>query len=82
MTEASFLAWYCATHNKKAAKRAIGSSSSSPSAKKQAVLPGAKAAAATAAAATATLTKGKRTALLKAVGSSLKASIKGKKTKW
>lgn len=80
-TEESFLAWYCATHNKKAVKRPALSetnvtSSAAPTAKKQALMPGASAAA------TSTLSKGKRTALLKSVGQSLKASVKAKKTKW
>mmetsp|Transcript_10713 Transcript_10713/g.23727 ORF Transcript_10713/g.23727 Transcript_10713/m.23727 type:complete len:265 (-) Transcript_10713:225-1019(-) len=76
VTQATFLAWY-ATHNKKTTKkRAASTSTSKPAAKKQRVLPGADASEST------TLTKGKRTALLKAITSSLKTNIKAKKTKW
>lgn len=75
VTQATFLAWY-ATDNKKTKKRAA-STSPKPAAKKQqqGVLPGVGAS-------EPTLTKGKRTALLKAITSSLKTNIKAKKTKW
>mmetsp|Transcript_10739 Transcript_10739/g.13578 ORF Transcript_10739/g.13578 Transcript_10739/m.13578 type:complete len:258 (-) Transcript_10739:102-875(-) len=76
VTQATFLAWY-ATHNKKTKKRAA-SASTKPAAKKQhqVVLSG------VGASEQPTLTKGKRTALLKAVISSLKTTIKAKATKW
>ena len=75
VTEESFVAWYCKTHaNKKAGPRS--EPTAAPAAKRQALLPGAAAPSA------AGLAKGKRQALLKAVGASLKAAVKGKKTKW
>ena len=78
VTQATFLAWY-ATHNKKTTRKR-SASTSKPAAKKQkqGVLPGA----ADASSVPATLTKGKRTALLKAMTTSLKTNIKAKKTKW
>ena len=79
VTQATFLAWY-ATQNTSIKKRAASTSSKSkPATKKQktlTVLPGAETSQPT------LLTKGKRTALLKAITSSLKTSIKTKKTKW
>ena len=62
-------------------KRAIDSASEAPAAKKPRAAPASSAAAASGTA-PAALSKGKRTALLKAVSTSLKAAIKGKKTKW
>lgn len=86
VTEETFVAWYCATHNKKPAKRAAGlvaGSAQPPSAKRQALLPGARQpVAAAAAAAPKALSTGKRNALFKSLTSSIKAAIKGKKAKW
>ena len=70
VTEESFVAWYCKTH----ANKTEGSSDAEPPRprRRQALLPGAAAPSA------AGLAKGKRQALLKAVGASLKAAVKGK----
>mmetsp|Transcript_10989 Transcript_10989/g.10655 ORF Transcript_10989/g.10655 Transcript_10989/m.10655 type:complete len:246 (+) Transcript_10989:144-881(+) len=88
VAQATFLAWYATTHKKKTpTKRGVSSSilsKSKPAAKKQrqGVLPVGTAADALSQQPTTLLTKGKRTALVKAITSSLKASIKAKKTKW
>merc|ERR1712070_1087823 len=74
VTEESFIAWYCGAHS--ASKKKAAAPRSAPAAKKQALLPGASAAP------KPQLAKGKRSALLKAVGASLKGAIKAKKTKW
>jgi hypothetical protein len=57
-------------------KRAAGGGAAAPDAKRQALLPGA------AAPAPAALSKGKRTALLKALTTTLKAAAAARKTKW
>merc|ERR1711935_478460 len=74
VTEASFVAWYCATHNKKTVKRSAASqpSGAPESSKRPTVLPAE-------AGASSTLTKGKRTALLKGLVTVLKKSIKAER---
>ena len=89
MTEASFVKWYCATHNLKPAKRAAeaGAAGIAPPAKKaatQALLPGASAPPAAAAAGAAggvppAAFKAKRAALVKGLLTSLKAAAKAKR---
>eukprot|EP01047_Picozoa_sp_COSAG01_P059247 COSAG01_NODE_7087_length_3359_cov_1.144479_3_plen_263_part_00 len=85
VTEASFKAWYMANHQRKAPKKtkAPKQPAGQPAAKRQQqlLLPGAAVAAAPRAAPPA-MGKGKRTAMLKAVASSVKAAIKAKKPKW
>ena len=78
VTEESFIAWYCGAHtaSKKKAAAPRSEPTAAPAAKKQALIPGASAAP------KPQLAKGKRAALLKAVGASLKGAIKAKKTKW
>lgn len=77
LEQASFVKWYCATHNKKpAAKRPAEAAAAAPPAKKaatQALLPGATAAAAPAMAAS------KAKALLKGIVTSAKAAAKAKR---
>ena len=78
MTEEAFVAWYLANVKSAGSKKRSGGGAvaAEPAAKKQATLPGASAPG-------ATLSKAKKAALLKAVTTSLKASIKGKKgAKW
>jgi len=79
VTQATFLAWYATQYKKTNIHAASSSSNSKPVTKKRktlTVLHGAETSQ------QPTLTKGKRTALLKAITSSLKTSIKTKKTKW
>ncbi|KAJ1456761.1 hypothetical protein M885DRAFT_563868 [Pelagophyceae sp. CCMP2097] len=76
LTEASFVEWYVASGAHATAKKRASADAppAKPPAKRQALLP--------TQGAPAPLGKGKRNALLKAVTNSLKAAIKGKKTKW
>ena len=82
VTEASFVRWYCATHNLK--RSAAAEAAPAPAAKKaatQGLLPGAAppSAAAGGGAASSVLAKGKRTALVKGLLTSLKAAAKAKR---
>jgi hypothetical protein len=79
VTEASFVRWYCATHNLK--RSAAAEAAPAPAAKKQGLLPGAAppSSAAAGGAASSALAKGKRTALVKGLMTSLKAAAKAKR---
>lgn len=75
VTEEAFVAWYLANVSAGGGKKRGAASGAEPAPKRQAQ--------AAPAGAAATLGKGKRTALLKGVTTSLKANIKGKKgAKW
>jgi hypothetical protein len=88
VTEASFVEWYMKTHNKKREKKRPlenSAAAAGPPPKKQTTLFGGVQTPTTSAApvpAAATLSKGKRTALKKNIVKSLKAAIRGRKTKW